>query len=104
MRERCERCDVKQSTVVTARWQLCPSWECESCVAIPDPVREQTRELAEARTALTSATERAERAEADLTAARALLREALWPLGANTMSVTAMFDLRARIEAHLEGR
>ena len=71
MRERCERCDVKQSTVVTARWQLCPSWECESCVAIPDPVREQTRELAEARTALAAANERADSLRTRLAAVEA---------------------------------
>jgi len=51
--------------------------------------------------ALTSATERAERAEADLTAARALLREVVEHLPMNERTRPTAADLRARIEALL---
>lgn len=74
--------------------------QCERCRLR----RDAARVLSRMQVALTAATERAERAEADLTAARALLREAqryvvaLTYESANESDVRA---LRARIEAHI---
>lgn len=74
----------------------------QACGVVPDPKGEEIERL---RTALTAATERAERAEADLTAARALLREALaWVHeAARNFGPPAAKSLRARIEALLGG-
>lgn len=63
---------------------------------------EAANEIDALRTALTAATERAERAEADLTAARALLREVLPWL--DTEFFEEDRELHGRVVAYLEGR